>query len=137
MEKCVEVTGIDHCNRLFLGSHALVNEVTSDLKSSLSCSLTISGLEHIELAVLNGELHILHISVVVLESCAYVLELCESLGELVSHLSDRHRSTNACNNVLALCVCKELTHELLLACSGVTSEGNACTAIVAHVTECH
>ena len=137
MEESIEVSGIDHRNSLFLCSHALVNEVAGDLESSLSGSLAVSGLEHVELAVLNGELHVLHISVVVLESSANLLELLESLGELLSHLSDGHGSTNACNNVLALSVCKELTHELLLAGSGISCEGYAGTAVVAHVTECH
>ena len=36
-----------------------------------------------------------------------------------------------------LCVCEELTHELLLACSRISCESNTCTAIVTHVTECH
>ena len=137
MEKCIEVSGVDHQNGLFLCSHTLVNEVASDLKSSLSCTLAVTGLEHIELAVLNGELHILHISVVVFKSLANLCELLECLGELLLHLCDVHRCTNARDNVLALCVCQELTEQTLFACSGVTSERNACTAIVAHVTESH
>ncbi len=137
VEQCVEVSGVDHQNSFLLCSHALINEVTSDLERSLSCSLTVTCLEHVELLVLNCELHILHISVVVLKSLANLLELCESSRELLSHLSDRHRSTNTCNYVLALCVCKELAHELLLACSRVTCECNTCTAIVTHITECH
>ena len=67
VKKSVKVSGIDHKNCFLLGSHALVNEVTSDLESSLSGSLTVSGLKHEELTVLNGELHVLHVVVVVLE----------------------------------------------------------------------
>ena len=137
MKKGVKVSGIDHCNSFLLGSHSLINEVTSDLESSLSGSLSVSGLKHIELAVLNGELHILHVSVVLLEGSAYVLELCECLGELLFHLGDVHRSSYTCNNVLALCVGKELTEEALSAGSGITGESNTGTAIVTHVTECH
>ena len=137
MKKCVKVSRIDHLNSLLLVDHALVNKVTSDLEGSLSCSLTVSCLEHEELTVLNCELHVLHISVMILKSMANILELLESLGELVSHLGNLHRCTNACNNVLALCICKELTEETLCACCRVTGESNTCTAIVAHVTECH
>ena len=137
MEQGVEVSGVDHRNSLFLGSHALVNEVTSNLEGSLSGSLAVSGLQHVELAVLNGELHVLHISVVVFEGRANLLELLERLGEFLCHLRDGHRSTNACNNVLALCVGQELAHELLFAGGGVTGERNAGAAVVAHVAECH
>ena len=137
MKKCVKVTRIDHCNSFFFCSHALVNEVTSNFKSSLSCSLTVSCLEHIELLVFNSELHVLHISVVVFECLTNILELLKSFRELFSHLSDWHRSTNTCNYVFALCVDEELTHELLLTCSRISCKCNTCTAIVAHVTECH
>ena len=85
----------------------------------------------------NGELHILHIAIMVFKSLANILELLESLGEFFFHFGNVHRSTNACNNVLALCVGKELTEEALSAGSRVTGERNACTAIVAHITERH
>ena len=137
MKKGVKVSGIDHSNSFLLGSHALINEVTSDLKSSLCGSLTISGLKHIELAVLNGELHILHVSVVLLKGSAYILELCECFRELLFHLGDVHRSSYTCNNVLALCVGKELTEEALSAGSGISGECNTGSAIIAHVTESH
>ena len=68
VEKCVEVTRINHCNSFFFCSHTLINEVTSNLKSSLSCSLTISCLEHIKLTIFDSKFHILHISVVILKS---------------------------------------------------------------------
>ncbi len=137
VKKSVKVSGVDHKNCFLLGSHTLVNEVACDLKSSLCGSLTVSGLEHEELTVLNGELHVLHISVMVFKSLANLYELSECLGELLLHLCDGHRSTNTCNNVLALCVGEELTHKLLLAGSGVTGECNTGTTVVAHVTECH
>ena len=137
MEQCVEVSGVDHQNSFLLGLVAFVNEVASDLQSSLSGSLTVTALEHIELLVLNGELHILHVVIVVLEGVANLDELCVCLGELLLHLSDGHRGTNTGNNVLALSVDKELAHELLFASSRVTGERNASTGLVVQVTEYH
>ena len=137
MEQCVEVTGIDHQNGLFLGSHALVNEVAGDLESSLSCTLAVTGLEHIELAVLDGELHVLHISVVIFKDLANLVELSEGLGELLLHLGDVHGGTNAGNDVFALGVGKELAEEALVAGGGVAGERNAGTAVIAHVAERH
>ena len=78
MKKCVEVSGIDHGNCLLLVDHTLVNEVAGNLESSLCGSLAVSCLKHIELAVLNGELHILHVSVMILKDSADLIELCES-----------------------------------------------------------
>ena len=137
VKESVKVSGVDHKNGLLLALHALVNEVASDLKSSLSGSLTVSGLEHIELLVLNGELHILHIAIMLFENAADLNELSVSCGELLCHHFYLHGGSDACNNVLALCVYKELTHKLLLTRSRVSGECNARTAIVTHITECH
>ncbi len=137
MKKSVKVSGVDHCDSLFGGSHTLVNEVAGDLESCLSGSLTVSGLKHEEFAVLYGELHVLHVSVMIFKSRANFLELLESLGEFLLHLGDVHRSTYTCNNVLALCVGKEFAEESLCAGSGVAGERNAGSAVVAHITECH
>ena len=73
----------------------------------------------------------------VLEDAAYFLELCEGFRELLLHLGDVHGGTNACNDVFTLGVGQELTEEALCAGSGVTCEGYAGTAVIAHVAECH
>ncbi len=137
VKQSVKVAGIDHQNGFFLGSLAFVYEVAGDAESCLSGTLAVTCLEHIKFAVLNGEFHILHISVMVFENLADVLELCECFGEFLCHLSDRHRRTDTCNDVLALCVGQELAHEFLFAGSGITGKCNTGSAIVTHVTECH
>ena len=109
---------------------SFVYKIASDLKCSRSCSLTVTALKHVELLVLNGELHILHIMIVVLKGFANLDELAVSLGELLLHLCDRHRCTNTGYHVLALCVDEELTHQLLLAVCRVTGECYTCTGLV-------
>ena len=73
----------------------------------------------------------------ILQDLANLIELLKCLRELLAHLRDVHRSTNACYYVLALCIGQELTEQSLLTGSRVTCEGYAGTAVVAHVTECH
>ena len=65
------------------------------------------GLEHVELAVFNGELHVLHITIVIFKGLADVLKLGKCLGELLCHLCDGHRGTDAGDDVFALCIGKE------------------------------
>ena len=137
MKQCIKVTRIDHSYSFFLCSHALVNKVACDLQSSLSCSLTVTCLKHVQFTVLYSKLHILHISVVCLQSMAYFVELFECFREFLFHLGNVHRCTNAGNNVLALCVCKELTEQSFCSCSRVTCECNTCSTVISHVTECH
>ena len=137
MKQCVKVTRIDHSYSFFLRSHALVNKVACDLQSSLSSSLTVTCLQHVQFAVLYGKLHILHVSVVSLQSLAYIFELCKCLREFFFHFGNVHRSTNAGNNVLALCIGKEFSEQTVFSCSRVTGKCNTCTTVVSHVTKCH
>ena len=137
VKQCIEVTRINHGNSLFLGSHALIYQIAGDLQSSLCGSLTVSGLQHVQLAVLNGKLHILHISVVRLQCLANLLEILEGLRELVGHLGNLHRCTNAGYHVLALCIGQELAEQTLAAGCRISCEGNTGTAVITHVTESH
>ncbi len=137
MKQCVKVSRVDHGNSFFLCTHAFIHQVACDLQSSLSGSLAVSGLQHVQLAVLYGKLHILHVSVVWFQSLANVLELYKSLRKFVFHLGNMHRSADTCNYVLALCIGQELAEQTVLACSRVSGKCNACTAVISHVSECH
>ncbi len=137
MKKGVQITRINHYNCLFFGSHSLINKVAGNFKSSLGGSLTITGLQHVEFLIFNSKLHILHISVVILQSGANLFKLSKCLWEFLLHLSDRHRCTNTGNHILTLGILQELTHKFLLAGSWITGKGNTCTTVVTHITECH
>ncbi len=137
MQKGIKVSGVDHHDRLLFIDHALVNEVACDLESSLSSTLAAAALKHIELAVLDGELHILHITVMILKKRTDLNKVGVCLGELLFHLGDGHGSADACNDIFALCIGKELAHQLLLAGGGITGERNAGTGIFVQVAEYH
>ena len=137
VKQSVEVSGLDHGNRLFLGSHALIHQIAGDLQSGLSGSLAVSGLQHVELSVLNGELHILHVAVMILKNCADFLELLECLRETDFHLGNLHRGTDTGHDVLALCVGQEFAEQALLAVCRVSRESDARSAVIAHIAECH
>ena len=136
MEQGVQGPGFDHDHGLLLINHALVHQIAGDLQSG-GGALAVAGLEHVELARLHGELHILHVAVVVLQGLAHGFKLGEGLGELVRHLADGHGGAHACHHVLALGVGQKLAEQLALAGGGVAGEGHAGAAVVAHVAEGH
>jgi len=88
-------------------------------------------------AVLDGELHILHIAEVVLQAGCDLNELIVHLRHLILQVADGRRSAHAGHNVLALCIDQVLAHQLLSAGGGVTGECNAGAGTVAGVAECH
>ena len=137
VQEGVKVSRVDHCDSLFLVDHAFVDEVAGNFQSRLRGSLTVSGLEHIKFAGFNGELHILHVTVMIFQNLANFFKLFERFGELLFHFADVHRGANTGNNVFALCVGEEFTEQAFFAGRGVTGERNAGTAVVAHVAERH
>ena len=137
VQQGIKVAGINHKNGFLGGSHSLIHQIAGYFKSSLCGSFAVTGLEHIEFFVFNGELHILHITIMIFKNAANLGELFKSSREFVFHLGDLHRSTHAGNNILALSVYKELAHQLLFAGCGVAGKGNAGTAVITHVSESH
>ena len=73
----------------------------------------------------------------VLEFPADVDELLVRLGELLFHLGDGHRGTDAGDDVFALRVGQELAHQFLFAGRGIAGERDAGTGVVVQVTEDH
>ena len=137
VKKGIQITRIDHGNCLFFCSHSLIYQIAGNLKGCLSCPFAVTCLKHVEFLVLNGKLHILHISVVIFQCGANLFKLSECLREFLLHLSDGHRCADTGNYVLALCVLQELAHKFFLTGSRITGKGNTGTTIVTHVTECH
>ncbi len=76
----VQVSGLNHGNCLLLCNHSLVYQITCNLKGRLCGSLAVSGLEHVKVPVLNGKLHILHVSVMVFQFVADIHKLSEHFG---------------------------------------------------------
>ena len=137
MQKRVELFGVNHKDGFFVGNHTFVDEIASDFECRGSGTLAVSGLQHKKFAFFDGELHILHVSVMLFESVDDILELFVNSGVVFLKFGNGLRSADACDNVFALCVHKVFTEETLFAGSGVSGERNAGAGGVAHVTEDH
>ena len=137
MQQGIQLLGLDAQHSLALGDHALVHQVACNLQSGLSGTLAVTGLQHIQVAILDGELHILHVAEVLLQAVCDGDELLVNLRHLLLQMADGERGADTSDDVLALCVDQVLAHQLLGAGGGVTGEGNAGAGTVAGVTECH
>jgi hypothetical protein len=72
------------------------------LMAAWAVRLAVTGLQEIQIAFLNGELHILHVLVVVFQLVGKVNELLVALRQVLFQLLDRLRGTHAGYNVFAL-----------------------------------
>ena len=133
----VEAVGLDHQQGFLLGDEALVHQIHGDLQSRAGGALAVPGLEHVQLAPLDGELHVLHVMVVVLQPGGNLHELVIDGGVDLLHLGDVRSAADAGHHVLALSVHQEVAKELLLAGGRVTGEGHAGAGVIAPVAEDH
>ena len=149
VQQLVEGRRLDAGDRLFLGQQALVGHLDRDAQRGARGALAVAGLQHPQLAALDGELHVLKVAVVLLEQLRRRDELLEhrrhhrlerrlvGAGRLARLLGDVLRRANAGDDVLALRVDQELAVKLVLAGRRVAGEGDAGGARLAHVAEHH
>ena len=137
-----------------------MQQIHSNLHHCSTCALTITCLQEPQLALLYGELHILHIAIVLLQFVLQSIQFLVELGHCLLHrrilgctllLRDACTlcpalRTNLCNllrcadtgyNVLTLSVDQILTVEEVLTVTSVTAEANTCCGCLAHVAEHH
>ena len=108
-----------------------------DAHRGQSGALAVARLQHVELAVLDGELEILHVFVVLFQPRGDVAELVVNIGHDLFQFEDRNRRTHARNHVFALRVQQKFAVELFGAIRGVARETDAGAAGVAEVAEDH
>ena len=137
MKQGIQVTRINVKNRFLLVDLALSNKVAGNLQSCLCGSLTVTALQHIKLSILDGELHVLHISVVIFQLVGDGDQLVVDLRQLYLDLVDLHRCTCTGNDILTLSIHQNLSVECVLTGCRITGECNTGSGSRSHVTECH
>ena len=114
-----------------------LGHIHSHAKRGRRCALPGTRLEHVERALFDGELHILHVAVMFLEDGADLFELLVDSGHALRHLGQVHRRADAGNNVFALGIDEEVAVKRLFARARVAGETNARAGVFASVAEDH
>ena len=139
VEELVELVGSDAHDCLLLGDATLLVHLDGDLERGERGALADAGLEHPELALLDGELEVHHVRIVVLEDLEDVVELLAGLLETRGggELGDRRRVADARDDVLTLGVDEEVAVALVGAVGRVARERDAGGGGVTLVAEGH
>ncbi len=147
MQQLVELGGLDPQHPFLVVDQPVLDHVDGNLYRRVGGAFAVTGLQHVELALFDGELDILHILVMLLKDVADLCQLGIAVGEHIFHrrqvaglmlgLVDRLRGADAGDDVLALGVDQVLAVEVVLAGGGVAGEGDAGGAVVAHVAVDH
>ena len=137
VEQRVKLLRLDLEQRFVGRDHAFFDEVDGDLQRGGGGALAVTRLQHIELTVFDGKLHVLHIVIMLFKVVRDGDELLVHLGHNVLELVNCLRRTNAGDDVFALRVHQELAVELALTGRGVAGKRNAGARRFAHVAEHH
>ena len=95
------------------------------------------GLQHPQLALLDGELGVAHVPVVGLELAEYAHQLLEDPGETVTQRRQGQRVADPGHHVLALGVDQEVAVFPLVAAGRIAGEGDTGSGVVVAVAEHH
>ena len=121
---------------LFLGDQAFFRHLYGNSNRGFCRALAISGLEHPQFAVFNGELDILHLPVVQFQFLANIHKVSIGLREFVDHHGNIFRITDPGYHVLTLGIHQVLTPNFFLSGGGVAGEGYAGTGVI-HISKHH
>eukprot|EP00982_Pelagococcus_subviridis_P013843 31285-Pelagococcus_subviridis.AAC.9 len=117
--------------------HPGLDEVDRDLHRAGAGALPAPRLQHVQLALLDRELDVLHVFVVLLEELRVSNQVVVRLRERVLHREDVLRRSNPRDDVLPLRVDEVLAVQKVLARARVPREAHARAAGVSHVPEHH
>ena len=127
VQELVELRGVDAAHGLLTSDEAFLDHLDSDAQSGGCGTLAHAGLEHPELALLDGELDVAHVAVVILERQEDTLKLLtcglEARGGL--EIGNGLGVADAGDDVLALGVNQKVAVELLGAVGRVARKGDA------------
>ena len=149
MEQLVERRRVDARDRLGAADDPFVGEIDGDLERGPGGALPRPRLQHPELALLDGELDVLHVAKVLLEAVEQdgQLRKCRrqqrfqrgrrAARRQAGLLGDALRGADAGDDVFSLCVDEKFAVKLLVAGRRIAGEGDAGRRSVAAVAEHH
>ncbi len=136
-EEVIQLIRIDAENRFFLGDQPFVHHLQRHANRGQSRALTVARLQHVEFAILNGELEILHVLVMLLQPRRDITQLVINIGHDLFEFEDWNRSAHAGNHIFALRVQQEFSVEFFRAVGRIARESDTGAAGIAEVAEDH
>ncbi len=110
---------LDAPDGLFLVDQPFFYHIHGNLDFGLRRALAVTGLQQPQFAVLNGELHVLHVAVMLLQLTSNRQELFVGIGHDRPQLFKRLGQADAGHHVFTLGIDQEVAFRLVVAGGGV------------------
>ena len=138
MEHLVQILRRHALHRFVLRDEALRHHLHGDAHRGKAGPLSTTRLQHVQLAVLEGELDVLHVPEMALELGGDAFQLAIHLGQRATlHLGDRLRGSGPGHDVFPLRIGEKIPVERGFAGAAVAREGHSSARVVAHVAVHH
>ena len=124
-------------DRFAFADQAFLDHIHRDAHGRDAGTFPHPGLEHVELAFLNGKLQVQHVAVMTFEGPVGVRQLLGGAWKAAGEGADRERRPNPGHHILPLCVQQVLTEEGGSPGRRIAGERDAGSARVPHVAEHH
>ncbi len=136
-QEVAEILGRDAQDGFLLGDEALPDHIERDVHRRKTGALAVPGLQHPELALLDGELDVLHVPEVLLEDVADLEEFLVGSGKILGHPGHLLGGPDPGHHVLTLGVDEVLAVKNILTGGGVAGECHPGPGIPACIPENH
>src|SRR4051812_33097463 len=136
-EEVIQLVRIDAEDGFFLGDQTFFHHVNRYPDRRQSRTLAVAGLQHVELAILDRELKILHVLVMLFQSRRDVPKLVVNFRHDFFELEDVNRGANAGHDIFTLRIQQKLTIELLVTRCRIAREPNSRAARISQVAIDH
>ena len=137
IEDTFNIARLNTHNRFFFGDKSFIYHIDGHSERSGRRTLTGTALEHIEFTFFYGELHILHIFVVVFQKSADFAELIIGFFIFFFKLGEFNRRTDTRNDVFTLRIKEVIAVEYVFTAIGIARKADAGTGGIPFVTEYH
>ncbi len=132
-----QLIGTDPLDGFFFPDQPFLYHVDGDFHRRDARAFANPGLQHVELAFLDGELQVQHVAVMFFEFLVRVLQVFVSLRHVLGQRADRQRRADARHDVFTLRVHQTFTEKRMVAGTRAARERHPGTAGLPHVAEHH
>ena len=137
VQELLQHVRLDPEQGLLLGDQTFLDHIHRGLDQGPGVHLAVAGLEHVELALLDGELEVLDFPVVFFQDIVHPFQFFKDRGHVRAQFFQGPGGADARHHVFALGVDQIVAVEFIFAGARVPGEAHAGGAIVPHVAEDH
>ena len=125
MEEKIHLFRFNPVNRFLAGNQSLLDHLHCDPDFCLGGSFPITGLEHPQGSTFDGELHVLHVAVMLFQLACNFTELVINFREFCFQLTDRFCHADSRHHIFSLGIHQKIALEFVPAVGSIAGHGDS------------